>query len=179
MTVPSWSTTDQWDTLMLGGQLIPGVARLDINMGSGLDVQKPTRGKNASIADDGTPPAELTITVTLADADEATRFSSAILLLRPTAKSASLDPLEIVHPLAQMWDISAVSIGSISSPSPTSGGSLVVTIRAVQWAPAPTPARKPAPTPKGAGAESGRSPAPEADVDALIAALAPANDAAP
>lgn len=177
MSLPDWNVEDAWDVLYLGGTWIPGVARVHVTLPSGLDVQKPQGGKGASIADDGAPPATLTIEIEFVDNETLNDFARVVPLLRPVAKGKARDPLEITHPNAQLWGIDVVTIADISSPSPSPGGSMIITINAVQWFPAPTPAKKPAKKPKSGS--SGEQNQDWSNVDALIDDLKPSKGATP
>lgn len=148
MGVPNPNRTEDWDVLFLGGQRVPGVAYVDVKLGSGLDVQKPKGGKKATIRDEGAPPAELDITIKLDPSkDEITKFQAFIPKLRPRSKSGAREPLEIGHPQAALWGINVVTVGDIDAPHPESGGFYMPRFRATEWAPAPVVV-KPKPKPK-------------------------------
>jgi hypothetical protein len=148
MTIPSWTTTADWDTVYIGGKALPGVAKLDVKLGSGLDVQKPKGAKKATIKDEGTPPTELTLTLTF-NPDALADVEAAVNTLRPKSVNGARSPQEIAHPLARLWGVNVVTIGPIDSPSPEAGGAMVITVDLVEWSPAPKKVKKPDKKPKG------------------------------
>lgn len=148
MPTPNWWRTEDWDALYLGGKRMPGIARVNVSLPSGLDVQKPKGGKKATIKDEGAPPAELDIELELTP-EQVTEFEAHIPLLRPRSKAGARDPLEIGHPNARLWGINVVTIGEIGAPHPKTGHTYSVSFRAHEWAPAPTKTKKPAEKPKG------------------------------
>lgn len=166
MPAPDWWRTEDWDALYLGGKRIPGVARVNISLPSGLDIQKPKGGKKATIRDEGAPPAQLDIEVELLP-EELQEFESHIPLLRPRSKNGARDPLEIGHPNARLWGINVITVGEVSAAHPTTGGTYTVHIQAHEWAPAPTPVKKPQNKPRDGDPENW-------NVQALIDEIRPA-----
>lgn len=134
-------TKGPWDYVVLGGQVVPGVAVVDVTMGTGLDIQKPKGGKRATIFDDGDPPAEVSIKLLL-QSDEMEGFRDFIMpMLREPGKNGGRQPLEITHPNCELWGIDTIAVGNISSPSPESGGLMTITISATEWVAAPEPVK--------------------------------------
>lgn len=148
MPVSNWNQSEDWDVLRLGGQVMPGVARVDVELGSGLDVKKPKGGRGARIKDQGAPPTELRITIELQH-EEMDRFIAIRKLLRPRNVDGARDPMEIQHPQAALWGIHVVTIGAITAPMPGRGGTYVVTFTAIEWAPAPKKTKKAKTSPTG------------------------------
>lgn len=147
MPTPDWVTNESWEVLYLGGERLFGVARVDIKLPSGLDIQKPKGGRRATIKDEGTPPAVLDISIELLPIELAL-FELQIGLLRPRSKNGARDPIEIGHPNARLWGINVVTIGEIDSPQPRAGGTYVCSFTAHEWAPAPTKVKKSKKKPK-------------------------------
>jgi hypothetical protein len=135
------SQNDDWDVVLLGGRFLPGFCTVDISLPSGLDVQKPKGANGATIRDEGSPPAELTIKTSIEEREELDALQAMVPILRPRAKDGARDPLSIVHPNANFWGITAVVIEEISSPQPTAMGGWIVTIKALEWFPAPKKAK--------------------------------------
>lgn len=169
-----WTVSDEWDTCTLGASKIPGEVQVIVTLPDGLDVKKPKGGKKATIQDNGDPPAELTIIVTLGPED-LQAFKSLVPTLRKRTKTGARDPLKIVHPNPNFWGITTVTIGKIRSPMPETGGFWVVEISAYEWAPGPAKVDKSAKTPKSAAGSAGsadegswnkfRDTAPYKDID--------------
>lgn len=168
-----WSQDPAWDTCILGGKQLPGVVRVSVSLPSGLDVQKPKGGKQATIVDDGDPPADVDIEIEITE-DDIPAFRSCIPVLRARSKNGARDPLAIVHPNTAMWGITSITVGDIESPPPSPGGSQVIRVRAVEWAPAPTKVRKPKDKPKEA--EDDSSWAPFREDSGQLMSVAPSED---
>lgn len=166
MPVPDWSRVEDWDVLRLGGQVMPGVAQVTVDLGSGLDVKKPKGARRATIRDEGAPPATLRVEIELLHGEMAA-FESVKKLLRPRSVDGAREPLEISHPQAQLWGINVVTVGEVSAPMPSRGGTYLVSFTCVEWAPAPTRVKKAkkSPTTSGSGG-NGKSAAELADENA-------------
>lgn len=139
--VPDWSRSGAWDTLYLAGEALPGIARVDIELPSGLDVQRPKGGKKACVKDEGIPPAEVNVELEMLY-EHVAAFEKRINLLRPKAVGKGRDPVEVTHPLCALWGINIVQIGQVSNPSPRAGGSFVVNFTLVEWVPQPKTQKK-------------------------------------
>ena len=159
MPTPDWVTTEDWDALYLGDVRMPGTARVEVDMPSGVDIKKPKGGRRARVRDTGSPPAKLDIELILMPSDMPA-FERYLPILRPRAIDGVMDPISIAHPNARLWGINVVLVDSISSPMPTTGGWLKIRIKAVEWVPEPKAVKKPKTAPK-----------PPADVAALTDAL--------
>jgi hypothetical protein len=99
----------------------------------GLDIQKAKGGKGAVIQDNGDPPAKVKITFLLQGGDFEEFRDFIIPLLRPRDSSSGRPPLEIEHPECELWGVSRIIIGDISSDPPESGGQKKITVDAVEW----------------------------------------------
>lgn len=154
MSLPDWTNTPDWDVLHLGGQAIPGIARLTIDLPDGLDIQKPKGATRAGIKDQGNPPAEISVEQILLPEELELFRLIAVPLLRPPAKGGARDPLEIQHPMCLLWSVSAVTPGRIGSANPNPGGFFRVSYRLVEWYPAPAAVKKPADKAKSAEAQA-------------------------
>lgn len=151
MAIPDW-TKEDWAVLGLGGVTLPGTARVRITLESGLDIKKPKGGNKATLKDEGEPPASLEVELELLPED-IPAFQKAWPVLRPTSKRGARDPLAIVHPLATIAKITAVTVGKIELPMPDPGGSWKVRFTVHEWAPAPKPVKASKKKPKDKGTE--------------------------
>jgi hypothetical protein len=142
MPTPDWNTGPEWDLLVLGGKAMPGVARVEVDIGSGLDVQKGKGSKKARVRDTGTPPAELDIEIVLRHSEMAA-LEAVLPLISPRAATAPKSALSIVHPNAKLWGVNVVKIGRISSPMPRTGGVYVLKIKAIEHIDEPKKVKKP------------------------------------
>lgn len=173
MPVADWTKAEDWDVLFLGGKRMPGIAKVTLSLPSGLDVQKPKGGKAARISDDGTPPAELSIELTL-QPHEMEAFRAVHPILRPRAKSGAREPIEIAHPQAALWGVNVVTVGPIESEPPESGGVYTCSFTAYEWVPAPVKV-KPKKNPKPKDAQLADSNAVLQENRAALKRSAPAN----
>lgn len=169
MPVPNWLRTADWETLYLSGKRVPGVARVEVSYDSGIDIQKPRKAKKAKVRDTGTPPANISVTISLL-AEEMEELDSIISLLRPKSAFASRSPLTITHPNCALWGINQVLVGNVRSPQPGAGGSYELEFSAVEYVDEPKKLKKKAKAPT-------EDPS-EWDVDPLIDALRPARGGA-
>lgn len=165
MPAPSWVTTEDWEVLYLGGKRMPGVARVEVSIASGLDIQKPKGAKRARIRDTGTPPAELQIELEF-NADELPGLDLAIGMLRPRAAFAPRSPLQISHPQARLWGVNNVVIGPVGAPQPSAGSSYRLKISSTEWVPETKKVKKASTKPANAEEE-------DWSVQPLIDALRP------
>jgi hypothetical protein len=171
MLVPDWTKDESWEILYLSGKRMPGVARVEIQLPSGLEVHKPRGGKKARIKDIGVPPAEIDIELELLPA-EMPALQRVIDLLRPRAASGACKPLEIAHPNAAMWGINIIKIRDIGSPQPGPGGSFTLKLSAYEHVDAPKAVKKPAEKPQSDDPS-------EWNVGPLIDELRPSRQGAP
>lgn len=128
---------NSWDYVLLADTPCPGVATVDIEIDTGIDVQKPRGQKKAYTVDNGEPPARVKITIELLPS-EVERFTKSIMpIIRPGGAKKGRDPMNFGHPLGTMWGISKIIVDKISAPSPKSGMAMSITLDCLEWAPAP------------------------------------------
>ena len=145
MPIPNWTKKNDWDALFIGGKRLPGIATVDVALGSGLDVKKPKGGGKATIRDEGTPPTELDVSLVMTHA-ELEQFEPMIPMLRPRAINGARGPLEIAHPQARMWGVNVVTCGPISAPHPETGDLYRLKFKLTEWVPTPKKMKTPPPT---------------------------------
>lgn len=168
MPVKDWTRTDAWETLYLAGKRMPGVARVDITLPSGLEVQKARGKKKARIRDAGVPSADVSIELELLP-EEMADLERVVNTLRPRSTGGPHQALEIGHPNAAMWGVNLVKIKSIGSPTPSPGGSFTLKISAIEHTDTPTKVKKPKTTKPADGGDEAWN------VDPLIDGLRPGN----
>jgi hypothetical protein len=130
-----------WDVVVIGGVYWPGIAKVNVKAPSGVDVQKPKGGKRAKIEDNGDPPLDIDITVTLTPAELQEFTSKVVPLLRPRGKTKGKQPLEFLHPMAEVWGISNILVLNADMAHPEPGGTMKVRVRAIEWVPQPAKVR--------------------------------------
>lgn len=128
----------EWDYVTFAGEVCPGIAKVKPRIGSDLDRKKPKGQKKTFTTDNGDPPVEFDIELTL-QPDDFEEFRDFIFpILRPRSKSGGRDPLAFGHPMAQFCNVPNITIDSIDPDHPSPGGSMRVRIRATEWTPGPT-----------------------------------------
>lgn len=141
-TVPFWNEpngTDDWDVLILGGEFMPGIARVQLTVEYDLDTKKPKGSDGWSMTDNGEVPAPLSIELLMWTSAQLREFERVLPLLRAAKKGGRRDPLGIVHPIASLAGIDAVTIKKFTLPMPDSVNGWRVPIEAIQWFPEPKP----------------------------------------
>lgn len=142
MPASDWTRSEDWDVLYLGGQRLPGVARVEVKLPGSLDVKKPKGGKKAYLTDTGAQPARVDIALELLPSDLA-ELERVIPTLRARAANGGQNPLAIAHPQCRMWGVDVVKVGDISAPMPRAGGSYVVKIQAIEHVERPKAVKPP------------------------------------
>lgn len=142
MAVADWTRTEDWDALYLGGERMPGVARVEVKLPSGIDKQKPKGAKKARLRDIGAPPAEISVELELLP-DEMADLEKVMPMLRPKAKDAPHDVLAVKHPNTLLAGVSLVMVTEVSFPQPKSGGSYVLKFGLIESVPKPATVKKP------------------------------------
>lgn len=134
-------TRSAWDTIKLGGSVCPGIARVTIKVGSGLDIQKPKGNKGATITDNGDPPLGIVIELEL-QPDEMDDFVREILPgLRPPGRNGGRSPLTIEHPMAAIVNVTAIVVGPFDIPQPRSGETMKIRFDCYEHKNAPVPVK--------------------------------------
>jgi hypothetical protein len=152
VSIPDWSDSfegEEWEVLVLADKFIPGTVKVEADVPDPRDKTKGRGAKRAKTADDGDHLVEFKVTTTLTTKEEASDFFDNIApLLRKANKDGSRDPLTIGHPLAYLWNVSAVTIGKISTPSPDSLNGWVISFEMTEWVPAAKVAKPAKPEPQ-------------------------------
>ncbi len=140
--IPWWhDRTFLWETLILGGEVIPGLAAVDTEVERKLDIQPIKGGDGATIADEGYVPAPVQIAIKLWLAEQWRVWQFVLPVIHPRQQGGVRSPLEIQHPATDALGIETIYIRKISSPRGEGGGVRIITIDAVQWFPAPKAAK--------------------------------------
>lgn len=126
--------SEDWDQLILGKFLLPGVAKVSIKRGRKFD-KKSAKGRNgATITDGGGEGAEVTIELSMTTAEQWDAWADAMAVLDPT--KAAPQAFDIYHPQAEAFQVKSVMIEYISADAP-SNGIYTVKIKCAEWFPAP------------------------------------------
>lgn len=142
MPVRHWNHADAdafarapWDTLVLGGKRMPGVATVKLKLPTGIKKRKATGKRGAGLKDVGGEPRELDIELVLSTPEDLILADDARDFIVGKVDGDPSDPLEIKHEGANYFNVSAVVIGdvTIDHPSPVEGW--VWRIQAFEWQP--------------------------------------------
>ena len=124
--VPFWATSPEvWDTLVLAGVSMPGVARVAVSRTRKLEI-KGARGSDGAVYTiTGYDPAEVSITLTMhteAQFVEAVKILEALGPGVASAKKAKSLAVDISHPQTQLGaPISSIIIESVAHDMPDNG----------------------------------------------------------
>ncbi len=128
------SESEAWDTVVLGGLRLPGVAKVTIDRGRKLD-KKSAPGRNgATITDGGGEGASVSIEIQMATAEEWDAWCAAMKMLDPTKTAPKA--WAIVHPEAEAMQVVSVMIEKING-SPPDNGIKTVKLTCAEWFPKP------------------------------------------
>ena len=121
-----------WDYVVLAGDIAPGVATVDITAPDGLDRKKAKGKKRATITDNGDNPLEVEIELVLLPGDIDYFREVTLPTLRPRSKTGARQPVSIEHPMAEVWGVRNIIVGTIKTPHPK-GGKMIATLKCYEW----------------------------------------------
>lgn len=152
MTLAWWADGSLlWDTLILGGEVMPGLSAVTGDVARKLDI-KPVKGTDgATMSDEGYEPGPIQIATRLFTQQQWTELQRLLPRFHPRAAGGTRSPLDIWHPAANLIGITTIYIRKIAMPVIDAKRVATVVIEAVQWFPAPKPATKNTKAPKGGG----------------------------
>ena len=138
-----------WDILYLGLITAPGVATVEPQIDTGLDVQKAKGTKGSFVGDDGRQPIKISVTLTIVPSEwlEWVNFSQQ-LLLPPNATDGA--PIVLIsHPSLEPYGIGHVKCSRIRPSHPNPDGTMTIRFDLVEYIPKPKQAKQG--VPRGAG----------------------------
>lgn len=150
-TVPHWGTqdgADWWDTVILGGEFLPGIWSAEADVDYDLDVKKVKGKDGANYTDNGRNPAKVKITGQITSKEEWDEWQRIIPVVFPRTKGTKRDPLEITHPEPNSKGVFSVYTEGFPAMK-LDKGIMAITVDAIEYDPAPKPTPK-----KGTGAMS-------------------------
>ncbi len=123
----------QWNRVVLGGLLLPGIATISVDLSEEIDVKKPKGKSGATTTVHGDNPASVSITLQLRNGAELTAWAKAIKALRPKkdAKSA----VRIMHPKTIIYGIEAVLISKIKDKENGHADDYSIQIECIEFRP--------------------------------------------
>jgi hypothetical protein len=132
---PEVAERGTWDTLFIGGKLMPGLAEVSLKLPTGIKKRKSKGQRGARLKDEGAEPREVRITLTLwlpehiAAADDARDF------ICGRANGDPSDPLDIRHEAVNYFRIGAVVLGDVDIDPPNAVDGWVWNIQAFEYLP--------------------------------------------
>lgn len=143
MTIVWWhDRTLLWETLLLGGEVMPGVAAVQCDVERKLDIQSLKGGDGATISDEGYIPSPVQIALKLWLREQWMDWLRLLPTIHPRTKGGVRSPLEIQHPATDALGIQTIYVRKIGSPRGEGGGERTITLDAIEWFPAPKPIKK-------------------------------------
>jgi hypothetical protein len=142
MSLAWWADNDlTWDILILGGEVWPGACTVETTVKRAIDKQKIKGSDGANLIDQGYDPALVKITLRLWQRGQWDDLQRLLPTIHPRAKGGVRSPLQIVHPESNVKGIHQIYVEEISPVTVDKGlGTLVIS--AVEWFPAPKPAKQ-------------------------------------
>lgn len=167
---PSYGGRSLWDVAIIGEDTWPGVPTVTCTVARSVDVQKSDGSDGATLKDKGYEPAKVTVVFrfwTAAQWGEAQRLLPKI---HPRTKGGIRTPVDFLHPATLMVGVRQVYITEISAPETDGQGVVTLSMQAVEWFPAPKPAKSNVKKAKSSGgqipgANSVNGPANQSNVD--------------
>jgi hypothetical protein len=133
-----------WDTLILGGEVWPGICEIT---GSGVKRRvdaKTTKGSDgARLKDEGMDLAKLNIKLLIYNRTDWADLQRLLPLVHPRRKGGPREPIAILTPYTQLLGIDSIYIKGIPIPSlDKSTQMLTLTMEAIEWVPQPRTVKK-------------------------------------
>ena len=117
-----WNSPEEdgspWTILILAGKRLPGFARVDVSLPSGLDIRKRRGKRGGFVKDEGDPPRRLKARLQIFTPEDLLLLDDFRDLLISGTVSGARDPLTIQHPLANFLGIHTVVLGDAEFPQP-------------------------------------------------------------
>lgn len=139
----TYSYGSQWDKLVLGGNTLPGICRLSINLSNRWDIAKSKNMNQAYTTFAGREPCTLTAELLFTTQDEIELWVDSMqrLGLRYSA-SRTPSPLSIFHPQATIFGVKHVVVTNVSSPAFNAADGWTVTLNFTEYVEKPQKASK-------------------------------------
>jgi len=152
MTQPHWEEEaagygSEFDRVVLGGVVLPGVWRCDFEVARDLDVKKAKGVDGARFEDNGYEPTPITLSGAFVSREDWVLYQDAIGQLHPrifksTARNKERSVLTLEHPNATIFGIREVYLIAIAAPSWDQLGTCNVGFRVIQAVRSPKRAPK-------------------------------------
>lgn len=141
MSAPFWEDEPEaYDVVDIAGHRFH-VANVGGDCGIKMDVKTAPGVDGTTIKYQGVEPAKVTLTLLLWQEEHLRAFEALIRLIRPKAAKAPPSPVEIVHPLLELYGLRQFYVERPSLPTRAAGGHFEVTLGCVEWFSAPKAAK--------------------------------------
>lgn len=133
---PDWTGAEEnaWDQCLINGEPCPGVVEITSTYGGGIKKEKGQGLNGAFIRDTGVDAATFTMTVTLANADDARAWSEFYPKVFPMRSAAPRKPITVLHPALYTFAIAQVIVDEISySQPPKADKGFKVTLKLIEF----------------------------------------------
>jgi hypothetical protein len=145
MSLPWVADSDLlWDTLILGGDVWPGIPTVESETSRAVDAQKKAGDDGANLVDQGYEPAKVKITIRIWLREQWEQLQTLLAKVHPRNKGGVRTPVDIAHPETQLKGVRQVYVQHIGAAVPGRGaetGTLTLSIDCIEWFPAPKPAK--------------------------------------
>lgn len=145
----------EWDSVWLGGECLPGVWRVSVELEPDIEVKKAKGQAGAAITDQGDNPTKVHLRGQFYDRAHWEKWQALVPALFAKKSNAERTPLAIEHPQTACYGISVVYVTSLSAEDPDEDV-MAVAIDAIEWTPKPPDAKT-----------SGKAKTNPADVDLI------------
>lgn len=114
MGVPFWDKNPTaWNQIVLGGRVIPGLAKVEGSFGRKLEAKFPPKSSGVILRDQGTEPAKIKITLRIWLESQLKEMPRILNQLNPR-KGSTPTALDVVYPSLQLAGITSMYIEDIT-----------------------------------------------------------------
>jgi hypothetical protein len=124
-----------WNTVIVDGVSLPGVATVDVQLKEEIDVKKPVGATGATTTYQGRNPMKVVIELFMWESAQLDAWARVFPQLFPAPKKGTAGSRKIVHPKLAIYGIGAVVFESLKDPPNNKGDQYKVTLEAVQFLP--------------------------------------------
>lgn len=147
MGAPFWEDEPEaYDVVDIAGHRFH-VASVGGDCGIKLDAKTAPGVDGTTIRYQGVEPAKVTLTLLLWQEEHLRAFEALVTLIRPKAAKKPPSPVEIVHPLLELFGLRQFYVEKPALPTRAAGGYFEVTLGCVEWFAAPKAAKVAAKSP--------------------------------
>ena len=143
MGVPFWEDDPgAYDVIDIAGWLFYVRPDTSGECGIKIDVKTAPGVDGTTIKYQGVEPAKVTLALMLWKAEHLRDFEGLVATIRPRQAKKAPAPVEIVHPLLELYGLRRFYIEKPSLPKRASGGYYEVALSCIEWFAAPKAAKK-------------------------------------